>query len=187
VRPGKSSSSTKRPAGNRHRHHARHRSLLGRHYGVDPRSVYAHIIGEHGDSEVPLWSSAIIGGVPIKANTVLESAFDPARMHRIFVEVRDATYAIIDRKGHTNTAIGAVIARLAAAILDDDKSLLTVSTRMTGEYGVREVCLGIPCVIGFEGIESKLTPRLDDDEFTGLTESVRRLRQSIEAMNLEDD
>jgi L-lactate dehydrogenase len=82
----------------------RFRSLLGGHYGVDPRSVHAYIVGEHGDSEVPLWSSAAIGGVPIAEATVLGRVFDRAAMDRLFEDVRRAAYEIIARKGYTNTA-----------------------------------------------------------------------------------
>jgi L-lactate dehydrogenase len=159
------------------------RALLGRHYRVDPRSVHAFIVGEHGDSEVPLWSGATIGGTPIKGQTVLGHRFDTERMQGIFRQVRDAAYQIIERKGYTNTAIGAVLARLSQAVLADQKSILTVSTAMTGEYGLNHVCLSIPCVIGFQGIEAKLTPRIDEDELHGIQASARRLMQSIDSIN----
>lgn len=159
------------------------RALLGRHYRVDPRSVHAFIVGEHGDSEVPLWSGATIGGTPIKDQTVLGHRFDTERMQGIFRQVRDAAYQIIERKGYTNTAIGAVLARLSQAVLADQKSILTVSTAMTGEYGLNHVCLSIPCVIGFQGIEAKLTPRIDEDELHGIQASARRLMQSIDSIN----
>ena len=101
----------------------RFRALLGRHYQVDPRSVHAYIVGEHGDSEVPLWSKAMVGGIPIKDNVVFGHRFEMDRMHDLFRQVRNAAYDIIDRKGYTNTAIGAVLARLSEAVLEDQKSI----------------------------------------------------------------
>ena len=161
----------------------RFRALLGKYYQVDPRSVHAYIVGEHGDSEVPLWSKVLIGGIPIMDNTVLGQRFDADRMHHIFQQVRDAAYDIIDRKGYTNTAIGAVLARLSEAVLEDQKSILTVSTAMTGEYGLNRVCLSVPCVIGFQGIEAKLTPDLTEEELHGIRASARRLKQNIDKID----
>jgi len=137
---------------------ARFRALLGQYYGVDPRSVHAYILGEHGDSEVAIWSQVAIGGQRILDRTVLGRPFDRERMQQIFEEARRAAYAIIERKGYTNTAIGVVIARLVEAILDDEKSVLPVSVRLNGEYGIRDVCLSIPCVIGLQGIEGRVLP-----------------------------
>jgi L-lactate dehydrogenase len=161
----------------------RFRALLGKHYQVDPRSVHAYIVGEHGDSEVPLWSKAMVGGIPIKENMVLGRCFDADQMNDIFSQVRDAAYEIIDRKGYTNTAIGAILARLSEAVLEDQKSILTVSVAMTGEYGLNRVCLSNPCVIGFQGIEAKLTPDLDDNELHGIQVSARRLKQNIDKIS----
>jgi L-lactate dehydrogenase len=161
----------------------RFRALLGRHYQVDPRSVHAYIVGEHGDSEVPLWSEAMVGGIPIKDNVVLGRRFEMDRMHDLFRQVRNAAYDIIDRKGYTNTAIGAVLARLSEAVLEDQKSILTVSTAMSGEYGLKGVCLSLPCVIGFEGIKAKLPPELVEEELDGIQASARHLKQNIDKIN----
>jgi L-lactate dehydrogenase len=162
----------------------RFRALLGRHYGVDPRSVHAYILGEHGDSEVPLWSTAAIGGVSIVDNVVRGHPFDRKRMHELFIQVRDAAYRIIDRKGYTNTAIGTVITRLAEAILQDQKSVLTVSTRISNEYGLSNLCLSIPAVIGLGGMEGKILPQLDMEEMEGMRQSARVLRDSLDGMKL---
>ncbi|MEJ2642233.1 MAG: L-lactate dehydrogenase [Desulfosarcinaceae bacterium] len=150
---------------------ARFRTLLGRHYGVDARSVHAYIVGEHGDSEVPLWSSASIGGVRLVDHTVMEIPFDENRMRQLFEAVRDAAYAIIVRKGYTNTAIGVAIVRLVAAILDDQRSVLPVSRRLNGEYGLTDICLSIPSVIGRQGVEGAILPPLDATELEGLERS----------------
>jgi L-lactate dehydrogenase len=104
-------------------------------------------------------------------------------MHHIFHQVRNAAYDIIDRKGYTNTAIGTVLARLCEAVLEDQKSILTVSAAMTGEYGLNRVCLSVPCVIGFQGIEAKLTPSLTEEELHGIRASARRLKQNIDKID----
>jgi len=163
---------------------ARFRALLGQYYGVDPRSVHAYILGEHGDSEVAIWSQVAIGGQRILNRTVLGRPFDRERMQQIFEEARRAAYAIIERKGYTNTAIGVVIARLVEAILDDEKSVLPVSVRLNGEYGIRDVCLSIPCVIGLQGIEGRVLPELAPDELEGLRRSAEILQQSLRALSL---
>ncbi len=163
---------------------ARFRALLGQYYGVDPRSVHAYILGEHGDSEVAIWSQVAIGGQRILNRTVLGRPFDQERMQQIFEEARRAAYAIIERKGYTNTAIGVVIARLVEAILDDEKSVLPVSVRLNGEYGIRDVCLSIPCVIGLQGIEGRVLPELASDELEGLRRSAEILQQSLRALSL---
>jgi malate/lactate dehydrogenase len=96
---------------------------------------------------------------------------------------RDAAYDIIDRKNYTHTGIGAVLARLSEAVLEDPKSILTVSAAMAGEYGLNRVWLSIPCVIGFQGIEARLTPDLTEEELLGIQASARRLKQNIDKIN----
>lgn len=164
---------------------ARFRALLGRYYGVDPRSVHAYILGEHGDSEVPIWSNAHVGGLPILDRTVLGKPFDRAAMNQLFEQVRCAAYQIIERKGYTNTAIGVVIARLVQAMLGDDRTVFPVSVRLNGEYGIRDVCLSLPCVIGFGGAESCVLPELSEEEQEGLQTSAQILQSSLEQMRIE--
>ncbi|WP_263818399.1 L-lactate dehydrogenase [Salinibacter sp.] len=157
---------------------ARFRALLGRHYGVDPRSVHAYILGEHGDSEVPIWSNATIGGQKIRGETVLGKEWEEAAMQSIFEQARDAAYEIIDRKGHTDTAIGLVIARIVRAVLEDQQNVLPVSTRPDGAYGINDVCLSVPCVVGLEGMEKRVDPGLSDEERQALRDSAQALRDS---------
>ncbi|MGB5618133.1 MAG: L-lactate dehydrogenase [Desulfobacterales bacterium] len=162
----------------------RFRALLGRYYGVDPRSVHAVILGEHGDTEVPIWSSANIGGVPLIDNTVLGKPFDAENMNRLFQQVRSAAYEIIERKGYTNTAIGTAIVRLVEVLLEDQKSVLTVSRMLTGEYGLKDVCLSIPAVVGIAGVEDAILPRLDAAELKGLQRSAAFLKDNISGLSL---
>jgi len=163
---------------------ARFRALLGQHYGVDPRSVHAYVLGEHGDSEAPIWSNATIGGQPILDRTVLGKPFDRAVMQSIFEQARDAAYEIIDRKGHTDAAIGVVIARIVRTILSDQKSVMPISTRPNGAYDIDDVCLSVPCVVGIEGVEARVTPTLSDDERRALQASAETLTQSRQGLTI---
>jgi L-lactate dehydrogenase len=164
---------------------ARFRALLGRHYGVDPRSVHAYILGEHGDSEVPIWSNATIGGQNIHERTVLGKEWESETMQSIFEQARDAAYEIIDRKGHTDTAIGVVIARIVRAVLEDQQNVLPVSTRPDGAYGIDDVCLSIPCVVGLEGVEKRVDPELSDEEQEALQASAEALYESRRGLHVE--
>lgn len=157
---------------------ARFRALLGRHYGVDPRSVHAYILGEHGDSEVPIWSNATIAGQQIQDRTVLDQPWNSEAMQSLFEQARDAAYEIIDRKGHTDTAIGVVIARIVRAVLEDQQNVLPVSTRPGGAYDIEDVCLSLPCVVGLDGVEKHVIPELSDEERAALRRSADTLRES---------
>jgi L-lactate dehydrogenase len=163
---------------------ARIRALLGQYYGVDPRSVHAFILGEHGDTEVPIWSLARIGGVPLLGNTVLGKSYDQVELDRLFESVRNAAYEIIDRKGYTNTAIGSAIARLVHAVMDDQRSVLPVSRQLDGQYGIHDVCLSIPSIIGQGGIADAILPQLNEAELQGLRHSAEVLRESIRGIRL---
>ena len=165
---------------------SRFRALLGRHYGVDPRSVHAYILGEHGDTEVPIWSTANIGGVPLIDNIILGMRFEQDKMNQLFHQVRDAAYEIIDRKGYTNTAIGAAIVRLVEALLDDQKSVLPVSRMLNGEYGLIDVCLSIPSVIGIAGVEETILPNLNKTEMRGLQQSASVLKDSLSKLSISN-
>ncbi|MGK7389528.1 MAG: L-lactate dehydrogenase, partial [Candidatus Cyclobacteriaceae bacterium M2_1C_046] len=136
---------------------ARFRALLGQYYEVDPKSVHAYILGEHGDSEVPIWSQAFIGGKPIKNNTIMGKAYDKLALNELFEKAKNAAYEIIERKGYTNSAIGVVIARIVEAILKDEKSVIPVSVYINGEYGINDICMSLPSVMGIEGVKNCIT------------------------------
>ena len=161
---------------------ARFRALLGQHYGVDPRSVHASILGEHGDSEVPIWSQATIGNQPILDRTVLGRPFEKATMEGIFEAARTAAYEIVERKGYTNTAIGLVVTRIVKAILDDEKSVLPLSVRPGDGYDLADVCLSLPCVVGTRGVEAQVHLDLSPEERDGLRASADVLRRSLEEL-----
>ncbi len=159
---------------------SRFRFLLGQHYGVDARSVHAYIVGEHGDSEIPLWSLANIGGVRLQEFAPLRNKqYDQAEMDRLFVQVRDAAYEIIRRKQATYYAIGLGLLSIVEAILGDHRTVLSVSTLMTGQYGVNDICLSLPCVVGANGIEEILTLNLSPDEAAGFRRSADKLISTL--------
>lgn len=157
----------------------RFRSLLSDHYGCDPRSVHAFILGEHGDTEVPVWSSAQIAGTRLQGNTVLGRPWDWPAMQDLFEQVRGAAGSVIDRKGYTNWAIGLVLAHLVRTIQADQRSLLPVSVRLEGEYGLGQVCLSVPTAVGREGVGQRLPPHLAADERAALRASGQGLRASL--------
>lgn len=160
----------------------RFRTLLAEYYSVDPRSVHALILGEHGDSEVPIWSTADIAGLTLVNNTVLGKPFDADAMEALFQQVRRAAYEIINRKGYTNWAIGLVIAHLLRTIQDDQNSVLPISVRLAGEYGIDDVCLSIPVAVGSRGVGERVLPNLDAKELKALHHSAQVLKDSLAHM-----
>ncbi|MFQ3581034.1 L-lactate dehydrogenase [Chloracidobacterium validum] len=158
---------------------ARFRALLGEHYGVDPRSVHAYILGEHGDTEFPVWSDARIGGLRLVGNVINGRPYDRPALDAIFEQTRRSAYDIIERKGYTNLAIGLVIARLVQTILNRQRSVLPVSVRLQGEYGLTRVCLSLPSIVSENGLESSILPELDADELAAMRQSASILQERI--------
>jgi L-lactate dehydrogenase len=162
----------------------RFRTLLADHYNVDPRSVHAFILGEHGDTEVPIWSTASIAGAPLMNNDVVGVPFEREALHALFTRVRRAAYDIIERKGYTNWAIGLVIAHLLRTILDDQNSVLPISVRLDGEYGIRDVCLSIPAAVGIEGVGKRVLPAINEEELEALRHSAHVLKQNLASIHI---
>ena len=162
---------------------ARFRAALSDHFGVDPRSVHAFIVGEHGDSEVPVWSSANIAGMRLpefcSANGL---RYDPAEMEEIFVSVRDAAYHIIERKGATFYAVAAGLLQIVEAIVRDQRTVLPVSSLIRDYNGIDDVYLSLPAVVHHDGIERVLRIDLSVAEFDGLRASARVLHETIDAL-----
>ncbi len=162
---------------------SRFRFLLGQYYGVDPRSVHAYIVGEHGDSEIPLWSLANIGGVRLQEFAPLQNKkYNQEDMNNIFISVRDAAYEIIKRKGATYYAIGLGLLSIVEAILGNYRSVLSVSTLMTGQYGITDMCLSLPSVVGANGIEEVLTLPMSEEEERGFRESAQKLKSFLASL-----
>ena len=163
---------------------SRFRTLLAQHYDVSPCSVHAYILGEHGDSEVPVWSSASIGGLSLQYNEINGRHFDAEQMDTLFYQVKNAAYEIIAGKGHTNWAIGLVIADIIRTITDNQRRILPVSVRLEGEYGIENVCLSIPTIVGSQGIENHILPDLNKEELKELRLSAQTLLEPAQALGL---
>jgi L-lactate dehydrogenase len=157
---------------------ARLKQFIGDEIGVDPHSVHAQVIGEHGDSEVVLWTAARVGGVPLRS----WHGWDHQRETRVADEVRKAAYEIITRKGATNHAIGLVTADLLQAILRDERRVLTVSRMQAGTCGVHDVALSVPAIVGAQGAAEILEPEMNDDERRGLLRSAEVLRRAAASL-----
>jgi L-lactate dehydrogenase len=157
---------------------ARLRQVLGEELRVDPHSVHAQVVGEHGDSEVVLWSSASVGGTPLRE----WSGWSPEREQPIATEVRTAAYEIIKRKGATNHAIGLTAAALLRSALRGERRVLTVSRVQSGALGLRDVALSLPTVVDVAGAVDVIEPKMDDGERAGLEHSADVLRQAIASL-----
>jgi L-lactate dehydrogenase len=151
---------------------ARLRQVLGRELALDPRSIHGHVVGEHGDSEVVLWSSIAIGGRRLRDLPRWDRGREPA----LATEVRQAAAEIIRRKGATNHAIGLVTAALLRWILRGERRVLTVSRVQDGAAGISGVALSLPAVVGRDGATEVIIPEMDDAERAGLIRSAEVLR-----------
>jgi len=155
---------------------ARFRYLLSDYFQVDSRNVHAYIVGEHGDSELPIWSHVTIGGLPLNVYGKLNNFYEDRDMQAIFENVRDAAYQIIQKKGATYYGIGMGLARLTKALLYNENSILTVSTYFEGEYDIDGVYMGIPAVVNANGVREILRLNLSDREQQLLENSANILK-----------
>ncbi|MBL8206210.1 MAG: L-lactate dehydrogenase [Blastocatellia bacterium] len=156
---------------------SRFRYLLSQHFGVDPRSVHGFIIGEHGDSEVPVWSLANIAGMRLRDFCTAQGvAYDETAMEEIFRQTRDAAYHIISRKGATYYAVAAGMMRLVEAILRNQNTVLSASSLIENYYGISDVCLSLPTVINRNGVERVLRLALSKQEIAAVQHSAEVLR-----------
>ncbi|HEX6301816.1 MAG TPA: L-lactate dehydrogenase [Acidimicrobiia bacterium] len=151
------------------------RQVLGRELEVDPRSVHAQVIGEHGDSEVCVWSGAVVGGTRIRD----WPGWTRGREREVETEVREAAYRIIERKGATNHAIGLVTANLLRGMLRNERRVLTVSRVQEGVFDLEDVALSLPTIVGSDGAGEVIAPVLDDTERAALRHSAEVLQKAI--------
>jgi L-lactate dehydrogenase len=163
---------------------ARFRYLLSQHCNVDVGNVHAYILGEHGDSEFAAWSLTHVGGVPIDEYCPMCDWCDDWETQRkeIVEAVRDSAYHIINYKGSTYFAIGMALTRIVGTILQDQRSVLTVSTLLEGEYGISDVCLGIPCVVGKDGVSQVIEAELTLEEHDLLQKSAATLKDTLKEL-----
>ncbi len=150
---------------------ARLRAMIGDALGVEPRAVDAYVVGEHGDSEIAVWSGARVAGVPLDR---FPGGGDLNR-EELLKQVREAAPEIVRRKGATEYAIGLCVKRICEAVLRNELAALAVSTLLTGEYGVEDVYLGTPCIVGKNGVERVIELELDDAEREGVQASAALL------------
>jgi L-lactate dehydrogenase len=164
---------------------SRFRYELGRRCGVDPRSVHAFIIGEHGDSEVPVWSQANVAGVPIKPQCgACAAGCTQLDLDGIFATVKNAAADIIRLKGATYFAIALGTTRMIEAILRDQNTVVTASTLLQGPYGISDVCLSLPVVLGRSGLVRVLETPLAEDEKRAIQKSADTLKEVGRALGL---
>ena len=157
---------------------SRLRNLVAQNCGVAPQTVHAYIAGEHGDSEIPLWSSAMIGAVPLLqwGQTVSGGNLDEKMRDSIHHDVVNSAYAIIEGKGATNYAIGLSVAHIVGTILRDEKRVLPVSTLLDDWMGISNVCMSVPTVVGRDGAGRRLVPVVTPQEYNGLRASADSIR-----------
>ncbi|MFZ0312372.1 MAG: L-lactate dehydrogenase [Candidatus Korobacteraceae bacterium] len=164
---------------------ARFRYMLSQHFGVDPRSVHAFIIGEHGDSEVPVWSLANIAGMRLEEFCAAQGrTCDWQALHAIFEQTRDAAYHIIARKQATYYAVAAGLMRIVEAILRDQNTVLSVSSLVSGAYGISDICLSLPSIINRSGIQNVLHLHLSSEEEKNLKHSAQVLKETLEQVKI---
>jgi L-lactate dehydrogenase len=157
---------------------SRLRAALALHCGVAVGNVHAYIAGEHGDSEIALWSSATIGGVPLLEWTPLQDrgGLGPADRERIARDVVDSAYRIIEGKGATNYAVGLAATRIIEAVLKDEHRILPVSSRLDDYYGISDVCLSVPSLLDRRGVPNVIKVPMSDEEIAGLTASADSMK-----------
>ena len=164
---------------------SRLRSLIARRCGVAVQNVHAYIAGEHGDSEIPLWTSATVGGVPfLRWQDAGRPPVTAAEGDDLRRQVVQAGYEVLHGKGYTNHAIALATARIIEAVLYDEHQVLPVSSLLTGYAGISDVCLSVPSVIGRAGLLRVLPVPLSGDEREGLQRSARTVRAGLDQLGL---
>jgi L-lactate dehydrogenase len=165
---------------------ARFRYLLSAHCGVDVHNVHAYMLGEHGDSEFAAWSMTNIAGMPMEdyCPVCIHCTDWKTERRQIEQEVRDSAYHIIDYKGATYFAVGLALVRIVGAILRGQRSVLTVSTLLDGEFGLRDVCLSVPCIVSHKGVSRIIESNLNEQELVSLSESASVLKTAIKELDL---
>lgn len=164
---------------------ARLKYLLGEHLQVDSRAVHAFILGEHGDSEIVAWSSANVSGLPLHNFCEMRGYFDhDAAMETLAAGVKNSAYEIIEKKGATYYGIAMSVRRVCEAIVRDEKSILPVSSVQHGSYGIQDVALSLPAVVGKDGVETIVPIALSDEEIAALQASAQTLKDVLNAQDL---
>lgn len=164
---------------------SRLRYLLGEHFDVDDRNIHTYIMGEHGDSEIVTWSLTNIAGMGVEeyCDTICKECNGDLK-YNIHDEVKNAAYKIIEKKGATYYAVALAIRRIVEAILRDEHSILTVSTLLKGEYGLENIYLGVPTLIGDSGVKKVLEVPLNENELSELKKSAGTLKKVLDESHI---
>lgn len=157
---------------------ARLKYALGEHLGVDSRSVHSFIIGEHGDSETAAWSSTNVSGIPLNDFCEMRGHFNhDAAMDAIAEKVKNSAYEIISKKQATYYGIAMSVKRICECIVRNERSILPVSAMMHGEYGIEDITLSMPAIVGIGGVETHVPIALSEEEAEKLVESAKKLKE----------
>lgn len=157
---------------------ARLKYALGEHLGVDSRSVHSFIIGEHGDSEIAAWSSTNVSGIPLNDFCEMRGHFNhDAAMDAIAEKVKNSAYEIISKKQATYYGIAMPVKRICECIVRNERSILPVSAMMHGEYGIEDITLSMPAIVGIGGVETHVPIALSEEEAEKLVESAKKLKE----------
>ena len=157
---------------------ARLKYALGEHLGVDSRSVHSFIIGEHGDSEIAAWSSTNVSGIPLNECCEMRGHFNhDAAMDAIAEKVKNSAYEIISKKQATYYGIAMSVKRICECIVRNERSILPVSAMMHGEYGIEDITLSMPAIVGIGGVETHVPIALSEEEAEKLVESAKKLKE----------
>ncbi len=160
------------------------KQLLGEELGVDSRNIHAFIIGEHGDSELAVWSEANVSGLALEDFCRIRGqALRPGDMERMYREVRDSAYEIIQRKGVTCYGIAMAVGRIAECIVKNEHAVLPISVVLDGQYGLDGLALSIPSLLGRQGLEEILEIPLSPEENRALRDSAEQMKQAIESLS----
>jgi len=164
---------------------ARLKYELGEHLSVDSRNVHAFIIGEHGDSEVAAWSCANVSGVALDDFCEMRGHYNHKEAtEKIATEVKNSAYEIIQKKNATYYGIAMSVKRICEAIIRDEKYILPVSGMMHGEYGIEDIVLSMPAIVGREGVETQVPISLSDEEQRKLKASAETLKKILDELEL---
>lgn len=164
---------------------ARLKYQLGEHLSVDSQSVHAYIIGEHGDSEIAVWSSANVSGIALDDFCEMRGHYNHDKsQENIAKKVKNSAYEIIAKKRATYYGVAMAVKRICEAIIRDEKSILPISSMMHGEFGIDDVVLSMPSIVGANGIETKVPISLSDEEKVNLKKSADTLRSILDDCNI---
>lgn len=167
---------------------ARFRYLLAKYCHINASNVHAYILGEHGNSEFPVWSSAMIGGMLIKDYRRMCQFTDlknsAKEINEIFEQVKNSAYKIINRKGETSYGIGLALARISQAIVNDENTILSVSTFIDDYYGIDDLYLSLPSIINKEGVQEPLKINLNEEEVNKFRFSANKIKDIIQKINI---